>query len=335
MTHEGHGATIVRSLPLLSVSALGLAMLAGALAYAFRGTLFGQSGPVFPVLTACVTAGSLFVGLVRGALAARGRYLAAAVSLVGENAFRVVAAVGIAAAGGGAELFGLALVFGPLVCLVWVGSLRFARTAPGSALRSPLALMSGVAGGSLLAQVVLTGAPVVLAVTGGEPAVATSLFVALAVWRAPYIVALGVTPQITAYFTGLVAAGQVARVVRIRAVLAVGVAVGAAAAALVGANVMGSILAAAFGHGVRMSDAALAALGSGTVAALGNVVLMLLLLALGRARSATLSWVAAVAVSTLWMVLSSMAPSPRVVVAFVLAQATAFTLLFLSSRQPR
>lgn len=335
LTHDGHGGTIARSLPMLSMSTALLAVLTGGVAFVFRETLFGDDGLVFPALTAGITAGSFFVGLVRGALAGRRRYPATAVSLLGENAVRVVAATGVALAGGGPEAFGLALVVGPLICVVWLGSLRFDSGAAGSAVRNPLALVSDVAGGSLIAQVVLTGTPMVLAATGGSPAAVTSLFVALAVWRAPYVIALGITPQVTAAFTRLVADERFRRIARIRLFVGLGVLAGAGVAVLASFTVMPALLRLAFGPAVRLDEPVLATLGIGTVIALGNVVLLLLLLAYGRTRPATRAWAAALVVSAIWLLLSPMPPESRVVVAFLLAQFTAAVLLVLATADRR
>ena len=333
LASDGHESTVARSIPRISAAAAGLSALAGMVAFAFRHVLFHQNGVAFPAMIAAVTAGSFFVGLVRGALAGRGRYVATAASLIGENAIRVVGAAGVAFAGGGAKAFGEALVIGPLIGLVWARSLRFDSSSPASSdLRNPLALVSGIAGGSLIAQVVLTGAPVVLAAIGGAQAEVTSLFVALAVWRAPYLLALGMSPRLTPALTLLVVDGQHRRIARVRRMTVLGVAVGAAAAALVGVTLMQPVLHLAFGPDINVDAAALAALGVGTAIALGNLVLLLMLLALGRSRAATTSWAAALAVSAGWMVLSTMAPEPRVVVAFLLAQLTAFALLLAACR---
>jgi O-antigen/teichoic acid export membrane protein len=333
LARDGHEGTVARSVPRISAVSVGLSALAGVGAFAFRHPLFHQDGVVFPTLIAAVTAGSFFVGLVRGALAGRGRYVATAASLIGENAIRVVAAAGVAFAGGGAKAFGVALVVGPLIGLVWARSLRFDSSSPASSdLRSPLALVSGIAGGSLIAQIVLTSAPVVLAAIGGAQAEVTSLFVALAVWRAPYLLALGMSPRLTPALTLLVVDGQLRRLTRVRRMTVLGVVVGAAAAALVGLTLMQPVLHVAFGPDVNVNARALAALGVGTATALGNLVLLLMLLAFGRSRAATTSWAAALAVSVGWTVLSTMAPEPRVVVAFLLAQLTAFALLLAACR---
>ncbi len=56
--------------------------------------------------------------------------------------------------------------------------------------------------GQLLGQVVLTGGPVLLAAAGGAPAEVTALFAGLALFRAPYTLALGLVSQLTERLTG-------------------------------------------------------------------------------------------------------------------------------------
>ncbi len=91
----------------------------------------------------------------------------------------------------------------------WPGptALRFEGPAPADV--SPLAFLGNVAGGTVIAQSVLTGGPVVLSLVGGTRAEVTSLFTALALFRAPYIVALGLAIRVTAHLTDLAAAGTV------------------------------------------------------------------------------------------------------------------------------
>jgi O-antigen/teichoic acid export membrane protein len=337
LAHDGHESTVARSLPKIAIVSVVVAALAGLVAYVFREPLFGDPGIIFPALVAAITVGSTFSGLVRGALAGRHRYGATAASLVGENAVRVILAVAVAVAGGGSKAFGVALACGPVIGLVWVRSLRFDRgpaTVPASG--SPLALVSETAGGSLISQVVLTSAPVVLAAAGGAPEQVTSLFVALAVWRAPYLVALGVTPKLTGGLTRLAVSRQVRQLARLRMLTVAGVIGAAAVAVLVGLTLFQPLLHVAFGSDVGMAAWALAATGVGTAIAIGNLVLMLLMLALGRSGQATAAWAAAVAVAAGWLAVSGgLAPTSRVVVAFVLAEASAFVLLLgLSVRMP-
>lgn len=331
-TVGGHETNLARALPPLCVVVAVLAAGAGLLAFLFRGQIFGGDEAAFPMLVAGVTAGSFFIGVVRGVLSGRGRHGATALSLAAENGLRVVAAVVATLAGGGAVAFGVALVIGPLVALSWLPSLHLGpRLEHPGRLRDSLSLLSGVAGGSLIGQVVLTGAPVVLAAAGGAPPSVTSLFLALSVWRAPYIVAMGMAPRLTVTLTTLVTrgrAGSATRIARVTGLVVVGCAV---VAALLGMTVLAPILQLAFGADVRLDRYALAGVGIGTVLALGNLVLLLVLLALGRSRMTTLAWLAALGAAAIWMwVGQDVAPVARVLVAFVAAEVVAFGLLELA-----
>lgn len=331
---DGHETTVARSLPRIAVAGAGLSLLTGMVALAARGTLFDAQGVAFPAMVAAVTAGSLFTGVVRGALAGRRRYVASAVCLVSENAVRVAGAVAAAVTGADAEAFGVSLVVGSFSGLLWVRALRFEHAhAHARPVRSPLVLMSGIAGGSLAAQVVLTGGPVALAVLGGSPAEVTSLFVALALWRAPYVVALGVTPQLTGWLAGLARRGQRERLAQVRAGTALLTVTAAGAAALVAIGVVPWLLRGIFGPDVELATGLLVLLGVGTTVALGNLVLLLLLVALDRSRAATRAWTAALVVAGGWLVAGPGEPVARVVVAFLLAQVTAFVVLLALTRR--
>jgi hypothetical protein len=70
-----------------------------------------------------------------------------------------------------------------------------------------------------------------------------------------------------------------------------------------------------------------ALIGVGTAAAVGNLALLLLMLALGSSRPVNRAWLIAVVVVTAILVAVPVAPLNRVVTAFVAAQLTAFALL--------
>lgn len=353
LTHDGHGAAVKRSLPTVLLAGAVLAATAGVLAYVFGPPLFGIAGLTYPALISGITAGSLFIGLVRGVLAGRRRYAATALSVAGENAVRVAGALVAALAGADAEVFGLVLVGGSLVGLLWLPGLRLDAVpgedsvdgTPGGPVNgaagrgatrgrsgNPLALASGLAGGSLIAQLVLTGAPVVLAAVGGTPAEVTSLFVALAVWRTPNILVIGISPRFTAVVTRLALTGRTRTLAWLRWSMVLAALGGAGTAVLVGWTVLAPALQLAFGAGIVLPAWALAALGAGSAAAFGNLGLLLMLLAFGRPHAATLSWGAALAVAVGWLGVSGAPPMDRVVTAFVLAQATALVLLTVTSR---
>src|SRR5262249_29691045 len=161
------------------------AVVAGLVAYVFREPLFHEEGVAFPLMVAATTAGACLSGLVRGGLSARRRYVATATLLAGDDAVPAVLLVGRPGSVGERVAFGIALVAGNSAAFIWYRTLRFSKDAADEPpVHSPMAVMSGLAGGSLIAQVVMTGPPVVLVAEGGTPAEVTSLFLALAVFRA-------------------------------------------------------------------------------------------------------------------------------------------------------
>ena len=80
--------------------------------------------------------------------------------------------------------------------------------AGSGAARPAMGFLRGAAGGQLVGQAVLTGGPVVLALAGGAPSEVTALFAGLALFRAPYTLAVGQVSALTARVTDLVVAGR-------------------------------------------------------------------------------------------------------------------------------
>lgn len=333
---DRHEGTVARSLPRIWLATLALTLATAVAAYAARGALFDDDSVAFPLMTGVLTVGACLDGLVRGGLSGRRRYVATTLAMNAENGLRVALAVVVAVAGGGPEAFGWALALGAVALLAWPSALRFRRDEAhaGQPLNSPLALVSGLAGGSLIAQVVLTGAPIVLAAAGGSGTEVTSLFVALAVLRAPYIIALGMTPQLTSALTRLVVQGRSATLRRIRLLVLAAVLAGAGVAALIGATILLPVLRLVFGDEVGLARGQLALLGAGTAVALGNLFLLLLHLAYGRSHTASAAWLAALVGAAGWVLLGPGGPLTRTVVAFSLAQAVAFALLVAAGGPP-
>jgi O-antigen/teichoic acid export membrane protein len=326
---EGAEGTLARSQGRIWLGTAVVSALSALLAYLAREVLFHDPTVAYPAMVAGVTAGAALSGLVRGGLVGRGRYAATGMSVAAENLLRVALGGAVALAGGGAIAFGLVLVAGSLSGFFWPSSIRFdgGNTAAAETIASPLALASGLAAGSLIAQVVLTGGPVALAALDGTTQQVTSLFVALAVWRAPYLVSLGVAPQLTSALTRMWLAGDEQRLRRSRRWILAAVLGGAAVAFLAGATVVDPILTVVFGPDVGLDWQTAALIGVGTAVAVGNLVLLLLMLAFGTSHPVNRAWLAAAAVVVAILVVAPLSPLDRVVTAFVAAQLTAFALL--------
>jgi O-antigen/teichoic acid export membrane protein len=315
--------SVRRSLPSVAVAVLTISPVVGLVAWLARDSLFHRDDLWFPLLVAAATIGSALTGLVRGMLQARERFGAVASALVLENLVRCVVSLGLAAAGNHDPVaYGLALVAGYVTPLVWPWTMRM--TLQGDDHESPLALLGGASGGQLLGQVVLTGGPVLLALAGGAPAEVTVLFAALALFRAPYTLAIGMVAQVTARFTTLVVERRRDVLGRIRSRLVVATVVLALLAAPVGALVGPPILPLVFGDDVRMAGRLTAVIASASTIAIATLLTTLLLIALGRTGGQVRAWLLAAVPGAAYFSLSSAPALDRTCWAFLVVEAGAF-----------
>src|SRR5262245_21304041 len=285
----GSDDVVRRSLPALSVVVLTIGPLVGLVAWLAREPLFHRGDLWFPVLVAAATVGSALTGLVRGMLQAHERFHAVAWALVLENLVRCVVSLGLVAAGNhDPAAYGLALIAGYVIALVWPWTLRMTRH--GAVHESPFALLAGASGGQLLSQIVLTGGPVLLALAGGSPAQVTILFAGLALFRAPYTLSIGMVAQLTARFTALVVTGRRAAMERVRWTVVGATVVLGLLAAPVGALVGPPLLPLVFGDDIEMPGRLTAVLASGSTVAIAALVTTLLLIALGRSAGLVRAW---------------------------------------------
>lgn len=278
---------------------LGVSLLAGATAWVTRDRLFGSGGDLFPLMVVGVGLGSGMLGVQRGLLSARHRFGAVGLGIVAENSLRCAVAVVLVLLGHDtAESYGLALLAGYAVAIGWPGALAPRRQGSGDG-SGPLRFVSGASGGQLLAQATLTGGPVLLAAIGGAPSEVTVLFAGLALFRAPYTLALGLVAALTGRLTRLIEQGQWARLDRIRWCLALTTValavVGGAGGAWLGPPVMEIV----FGEGVRLASGQAALVAVGTVLAMASLVLTLGLLARDRAGVVAGCWAVGIPVGGL------------------------------------
>lgn len=286
-----HGESGVRhALPGVVGAVAAVSVLAGAVAWLARERLFGLDGWLFPLLVTGVGLGSAVMGVVRGTLSARGRFTAVGVGLVAENAVRCLLAAGLAVAGvDRPEVYGVVLVAGYASAVLWPSAL-LPRRGGASTEAAALGFVTGASAGQLLAQAALTGGPVLLAAVGGAPAEVTALFAGLALFRAPYTLAVGLVSALTGRLTRLVVSGRreaLARVRRVVVVLTTALAlIGGFGGAWLGPPVMELV----FGEGVRLAASDTAVVAVGSVVALANLVLVVGALARGRPHAAAVGW---------------------------------------------
>ncbi|MDQ3973174.1 MAG: hypothetical protein M3276_02350, partial [Actinomycetota bacterium] len=324
---DGNEERIRRLAPQLIGALSLLACAMGVASWLWRDSLFGQRGTVFPAFVGLVTVGAGMTALLRGSLAARNRFVSAGLAIAGENLIRLALAVVMAAAGRGVVAFATALVCGPLIVVAWPDAFRYRRGRLRAAGSSTWGFFGGIAGGSLTAQMVLTGGPVALALVGGAPDDVTALFAALALFRAPYQVALGMGARVTGLLTGFVVEGARGPLLRVRTLTSLGTLLAGGAAGVFGFLAGPWLVPAVFGPDVRLAPWLLAVVAAGSTVALGTLVFTLLLVAQDRAAAVLSAWLSSLAVGVAWIGVGPGSALERVTVAFGVAELLAFASL--------
>jgi len=333
VTAHGEGA-VRRALSRVAATVLGISGVVGVLTWLIRDALFERDDAWFPVLVAAVTIGAGFVGVLRGGLAARHRFPALAWAIVAENAVRCVAAATLVVAGVRAAVgYGVCLVAGPLISVLWPTAFRYARTRQADEMPFPLAFLSGSAGGSVTSQVILTGGPVVLALTGGSAYQVTVLFAALALFRAPYTMALGMVSPLTGRLTLLVLQGNRAALRRIRVMIVLATAVAIAVAAIAGATAGPWLLRLIFGDDVELASSLAALVAVGSALALSNLVLTVAVMAQSLGGAVLRCWLAGAISGAVLLATVDTAALTLTCWAFVVAESVAWVCLLVTDER--
>jgi len=324
---DGHTRGVGASVGRLALLVIGVAGAMAVSAGMAGERLFGSSGIWWPLLVFLITIGSAFVGLQRGVLAGRGRYYATAANIAAENILRLTLGIIVAITVDSILVFGWVLALGPLVALFWPEAVRLPFR---SGIHEPtFRFLGGLAGGILIAQIILNAGPVVLQGLGAPESEVTGLFLALALFRAPYLLALGVATRITAPLTGLVVGGHVRRVRQIVTLTGIGsfllAAIGGAVGYLIGPWTIDLV----FAPETEPSAPVLAFISAGSMLALGGLGLILVLIAQHRTLSVQVAWLAGLVAAVLVLVLWPGDETPRVVAAFVIAEAVAVAAMLM------
>jgi O-antigen/teichoic acid export membrane protein len=319
------GGLVRLSLVLLVVSAA-----AGVLAWLVRDQLFHRDDLWFPGLVAAMTFGSAAVGVSRGGLASRQQFGRLSVAIAGENALRCLGAVALMASHErSAVAFGMVLLGGQLVVFAWPSALRYSRGVERQPTGSPVAFLGGSAVGQLLGQTVLAGGPVLLSLLGGAPADVTALFAGLAIFRTPYILALGVVPPLTIRLTALVVERNHAALRRLRWVLLAAVLLASVPVAGLAAWLGPDVLTLIFGKNVVLGRVPTMIVALGSLLAMANLVFTLMVMAQNRAQAVARAWLIGVAAVAPVLLLTTYGPLGRTCAAFLVAEAAAFVALVI------
>ena len=317
-----------RTMPAVTAVVVSVSALAGVVAWIVRDALFGRGDAWFLVLVGLVTLGSALLGVLRGSLSARHRFVAVAWALVLENGLRCAAAAAVIVAfDESAAGLGICLAAGALVFLLWPSAFVLRRSGRAHTAGSPLLFLSGASGAQLMGQAVLTGGPVLLALSGGSAVQVTALFACLALFRAPYTLAIGLVSQVTARITVLFVGGRHRELSRVRLVVLTGGVLGCAAAGAIGAVAGPALLRIIFGDGVRMTAGLSALVATGNAAALASLVITVMIMAQGRSVAVARAWGIAVLGAALVFALVSAEPLERTCWTFLAAEILAFLVL--------
>ena len=326
---DGEGsvrAAMSRIVALIAAASLGV----GALSWLLREQLFHRDDIWFPVLVAVTTVGSGFIGIVRGGLAARHQFGALALTMIADNGLRCASAIVLSIAGVDDSLaYGSCLAFAAVVGLFWPQSFRFVRDDDEASTESALRFIGGAAGGQLIGQAVLTGGPVALALANGAPAEVTALFAGLALFRAPYTMAIGLVSPLTGRLTKLVVSGQTTRLRQFRLGTLAATAVTVVIAAVIGEAIGPWLLRLIFGDEVRLDNVACLLVAVGSAFALANLVVTVSIMALDRSGVIARSWVIGVVGGVVGYVVAGTETGALMQTcwAFVTAEALAFVVL--------
>jgi O-antigen/teichoic acid export membrane protein len=325
--HRGE-RTVRQAMSRVVLLSVVLAAATTAASWAARDLLFHTGAVWFPLLVGSVTLGSAVMGLVRGVLTARGRFTAVGVGLVAENGVRCLAALALMAGGVRDPVaYGLCLLTGYAAAAFWPSTFTLSRTGSSGDGGSPLQFLGGAAGGQMLGQAVLTGGPVVLALAGGSAAHITALFAGLALFRAPYTLALGLVAQLTGRFTSLVVQRRQDDLRRIRRWLVLLTLAGAAGAALVGAAAGPPLLRLVFGTDVSLPSGLTLVLAVGSTVAMANLVATIIVLAQARTFALVRAWSVAVVPGVVWFAAAGLPVLDRTCWGFLVVEVSAFGLL--------
>ncbi len=324
---EGHVRHAART---IAPTVLALAVVVGGVTFVIREQLFDRGGVTFPLLAALVTAGSAYVGVVRGVLTARRRLTAVALTLVAENGSRCLLAaalmVGAVATPG---WYGAVLVAGMVTALWWPSVLRLDRRGPEAP--TPWGrFVLRTSGGQTLAQALLTGGPLALTLLGGTGAEVTGLFVALALFRAPYTLAIGAISPVTGVLTRIHVRGRHVFLHRLTLGLGLATVLGCVAAGVLGGLAGPALIELVFGSSVQVAARVCVLTAAGSALALGALSLSLVAMARDRSHLILRGWSLAAVAAAGVLVAAPGRPLDTVLAGFVTAQVIGFLVLWVA-----
>lgn len=320
---------IKQALPRLASLTLAASLLAACIGWIWRIDLFRMDGFRFPILLGFIPLGAFLMGLERGALASRGRFVAVAFHFASENVLRLALAAIAVLLGWGAQSFGVILVAGYLAGVLWPSAIRFKTESNRAPARGQIRDLLTIVFGSVLGQAVLTGGPIAAAAIGAAGSEVTAVFATLALFRAPYVMFTAVASRLTGELTRLAASGGSEQLRKFRVVLLLGIVVAGAFAVIFAVTVGPAVVESLFGPGTGLPIRPTAIVAVGSVLALGTLLLTIMMVSRARPRVIGSVWLFALASGIAWLVGGAGNPVDRVTWAFLISETTAFIAMFI------
>ncbi len=170
--------------------------------FLYRVRIFGESSLLWPIVGTLIPLGSYATGKARGWLAVHGSPTQLAGVVGGENLVRAGIAIILAFLEAGPIWYAVGILAGYSVALIGLsGRTPQSAVDEGSTSNEDRLLPLSASTAGICDHLLLVAAPTVLATSSGNPALVSALFVAMAVYRAPYQFVLGLVPSMTRRFT--------------------------------------------------------------------------------------------------------------------------------------
>jgi O-antigen/teichoic acid export membrane protein len=316
------------------------AIVLTGVSWLLRYQLFQGMGDLALVVGLVTCTFGAFV-IVRGRLAGTERFKAYGLVTGSESMGRALLAAGVVAVAASTRALAWTMPFGALVAsALWLILKRRPRearalgAAPAEPPR-PMTFLALMIGANAILQLLLAGAPLVLAFLGAAPAQVSILFVALTAARVPlFFLFSGVLSRLLPTFLRLAGSDQGRALRRV----ASGIAIGTLAAAILGglvAAVVGSpLLGLLFGRTFAPPWWVAAGATTGVLLATGSMILNQVLNAQGLPGRSLSAWVLALAAGGLSIAVLGRSPTARVVGAFVIAETVALLALVVAASRP-
>jgi O-antigen/teichoic acid export membrane protein len=334
---EAETGTGAGAVPLAGVwaSITVVAAAISGISWWFRDRLFQGRGDLAAVAGCIVLSFGAFM-IVRGRLAGSGRFKAYGLVTASESICRFVLAVAIAVVAAGTRQFAWIMPLGALVAASWWPLLKHRRPDSGAQAVGAKPVGTGrflvlTTSANAATQLLLAGGPLLLAFLHATPAEISVFFVTITAARLPIVFIFGgILSRLLGTFVRLAATGEDRSLRRAAGRIAMGTtavaAVGGAAAAAIGAPLIGLL----FGRGFLPPWWVAAGATVGVLLATGSMVLNQVLVARGSESRLPWPWVGALVGSGLTVALAGGSPLGRVVAGFLVGEIVALIGLMVT-----